>query len=83
MSLERFRAIESEMKRGAFALVDEEDALSKAKRDPSKSLVPPLGSWWSASSEQKQYGWTGQQSSSGFFDRPPATPGVFASLDRF
>jgi hypothetical protein len=29
------------------------------------------------------YGWTGQQSSSGFFDRPPATLGVFASLDRF
>jgi hypothetical protein len=29
------------------------------------------------------YGWTGQQPSSGFFDRPPATLGVFASLDRF
>jgi hypothetical protein len=29
------------------------------------------------------YGWTGQQSSSGFCDRPPATLGVFASLDRF
>jgi hypothetical protein len=28
------------------------------------------------------YGWTGQQPSSGFFDRPPATLGVFASLDR-
>jgi hypothetical protein len=36
---ERFRAIESEIKRVAFALVDKEDALSKAKRDPSKSLV--------------------------------------------
>ena len=39
ISLERFRAIESEMKRGAFALVNEEDALSKAKRDSSKSLM--------------------------------------------
>jgi hypothetical protein len=29
------------------------------------------------------YGWTGQRSSSCFFDRPPATLGVFASLDRF
>jgi hypothetical protein len=30
-----------------------------------------------------QYGWTGQQSGSGFCDRHPATLGVFASLDRF
>jgi hypothetical protein len=30
-----------------------------------------------------QYGWIGQQPSSGFCDRPPATLGVFASLDRF
>jgi hypothetical protein len=30
-----------------------------------------------------KYGWTGRQSSSGFFDRPPATLGVFASSDRF
>jgi hypothetical protein len=29
------------------------------------------------------YGWTGQQSSSGFCDLTPATLGVFASLDRF
>jgi hypothetical protein len=29
------------------------------------------------------YGWIGQQSGSGFCDRPPATLGVFASLDRF
>jgi hypothetical protein len=29
------------------------------------------------------YGWTGQQSSSGFCDRPREPLGVFASLDRF
>jgi hypothetical protein len=29
------------------------------------------------------YGWTGQQSGSGFINLTPATPGVFASLDRF
>jgi hypothetical protein len=29
------------------------------------------------------YGWTGQQSSSGFFDIARPTLGVFASLDRF
>jgi hypothetical protein len=28
------------------------------------------------------YGWTGQQPGSGFFDRPPAALGVFASSDR-
>jgi hypothetical protein len=28
------------MKRGAFALVDEEEALSKAKRNSSASLIP-------------------------------------------
>jgi hypothetical protein len=28
------------MKRGAFALVDEEEALSKAKRNSSASLMP-------------------------------------------
>jgi hypothetical protein len=39
MSLERFRATEDEMKRGAFALVDEEEALSKAKRNSSASLI--------------------------------------------
>jgi hypothetical protein len=39
MSLERFRAIENEMKRGAFALVDEEEALSKAKRNSSVGLM--------------------------------------------
>jgi hypothetical protein len=33
--------------------------------------------------EASNYGWTGQESSSGFCDRPPATLGVFASLDRF
>jgi hypothetical protein len=43
MSLERFRAIEDEMKRGAFALVDEEEALSKAKRNSSVSLISLLG----------------------------------------
>jgi hypothetical protein len=30
-----------------------------------------------------EYGWTGQRSGSGLSDRPPATLGVFASLDRF
>jgi hypothetical protein len=30
-----------------------------------------------------EYGWTGQQSSSGFSDMPRPTLGVFASLDRF
>jgi hypothetical protein len=39
MSLERFRAIENEMQRGAFALVDEEEALSKAKRNSGVSLM--------------------------------------------
>ena len=39
ISLERFRGIESEMKRGAFALVDKEEALAKAKRDGSSSLT--------------------------------------------
>jgi hypothetical protein len=29
------------------------------------------------------YGWIGQQPGSGFINRPPATLGVFASLDRF
>jgi hypothetical protein len=37
ISLERFRGIESELKRGAFALVDKEEALAKAKRDRSSS----------------------------------------------
>jgi hypothetical protein len=31
VSLERFRGIESEMKRGAFALVDKEEALAKVR----------------------------------------------------
>jgi hypothetical protein len=39
ISLERFRGIEREMKIGAFALVDKEEALAKAKRDPSSSLM--------------------------------------------
>jgi hypothetical protein len=39
MSLERFWAIENEMKRGAFALVDAEEALSKAKRNASVGLI--------------------------------------------
>jgi hypothetical protein len=39
ISLGRFRGIESEMKRGAFALVDKEEALAKAKRDRSSGLV--------------------------------------------
>jgi hypothetical protein len=30
-----------------------------------------------------KYGWTGQQPSSGLSDLTPATPGVFASSDRF
>ena len=42
MSLERFRAIEDEMKRGAFALVDEEGAPSKAKRNSSVSLISDI-----------------------------------------
>jgi hypothetical protein len=33
--------------------------------------------------DESPYGWIGQQSSSDFFDRPPAALGVFASLDRF
>jgi hypothetical protein len=36
-----------------------------------------------AQREHIDYGWIGQQSGSGFCDRPPATLGVFASLDRF
>jgi hypothetical protein len=32
---------------------------------------------------QMQYGWTGQGSSSGFFDIARPALGVFASLDRF
>ena len=39
ISLDRFRATEREMEIGAFALVDKENALSKAKRDSSKSLI--------------------------------------------
>jgi hypothetical protein len=35
----RLRGIEREMEMGAFALVDKEDALSKAKQDSSKSLI--------------------------------------------
>jgi hypothetical protein len=52
ISLDQFRATEREreMEVGAFALVDKEDALSKAKRDPSKSSMSLVGS---ASSEQK------------------------------
>jgi hypothetical protein len=39
ISLERFRAIENEMKRGEFALADEEEALSKSKRNSGVSLI--------------------------------------------
>jgi hypothetical protein len=31
----------------------------------------------------QKYGWTGQETGSGFINRPPATLGVFASSDRF
>jgi hypothetical protein len=37
--LKRFRRIESVFKRGAFALVDAKEALGKAKRDASMSLL--------------------------------------------
>jgi hypothetical protein len=37
--LERFRGIEKEMEVGAFALVDKEDALAKARRNPSVGLM--------------------------------------------
>jgi hypothetical protein len=39
ISLNRFRDIESVFKRGAFALVDANDALGKSKRDASMSLL--------------------------------------------
>ena len=39
ISLKRFREIESVLKRGAFALVDANDALGKSKRDASISLL--------------------------------------------
>ena len=39
ISLKRFRDIESVFKRGAFALVDANEALGKAKRDASMSLL--------------------------------------------
>jgi hypothetical protein len=40
ISLKRFRNIESVFKRGAFALVDAKEALGRAKRDASMSLLP-------------------------------------------
>jgi hypothetical protein len=39
ISLKRFRDIESVFKRGAFALVDANEALGKAKRDAGMSLL--------------------------------------------
>ena len=39
ISLKRFRDIESVFKRGAFALVDAKEALGRAKRDASMSLL--------------------------------------------
>jgi hypothetical protein len=39
ISLKRFREIEGVFKRGAFALVDANDALGKSKRDASISLL--------------------------------------------
>ena len=39
ISLKRFKDIESVFKRGAFALVDANEALGKAKRDASMSLL--------------------------------------------
>jgi hypothetical protein len=39
ISLKRFRDIESVFKRGAFALVDANEALGKTKRDASMSLL--------------------------------------------
>jgi hypothetical protein len=39
ISLKRSREIESVSKRGAFALVDANDALGKSKRDASISLL--------------------------------------------
>jgi hypothetical protein len=42
ISLKRFREIESVFKRGAFALVDANDALGKSKRDASISALLSL-----------------------------------------
>ena len=42
LSLERFYAAEAAMKKGAFAKVDIEEALSKTTRDPSASLSLPV-----------------------------------------
>ena len=42
LSLERFYAAEAAMKKGAFAKVDIEEALSKTTRDPSTSLSLPV-----------------------------------------
>ena len=39
ISLKRFKDIESVFKRGAFALVDANEALGKAKRDASMNLL--------------------------------------------
>ena len=39
ISLKRFRDIGSLFKRGAFALVDAKEALGRAKRDASMSLL--------------------------------------------
>jgi hypothetical protein len=44
--------------------------------DSVRSLVSP------PSSPPRSYGWIGQESSSGFSDRPRGVLGVFASLDR-
>jgi hypothetical protein len=38
---------------------------------------------WGPFRRASRYGWTGQQPSSGFFDRPREPLGVFASSDRF
>ena len=42
LSLERFYAAEAAMKKGAFAKVDIEEALTKSTRDPSASLSLPV-----------------------------------------
>jgi hypothetical protein len=61
----------------AFAGGDTEQAMPKHKSITQGAIKNPTMVLSSI------YGWTGQRSSSGFFDLPPATLGVFASLDRF
>jgi hypothetical protein len=61
---------------------------ARARPEPCAAKPEPpdhkaRGSHESGSRSQVSYGWTGQQSSSGFFDIARPTLGVFASSDRF